>query len=118
MIHAQLADGVAWTELPAHDDGIVSGRQGRAVGARTGAGHVGQVVRDACLVQELLLRVGAERHFAVVKALLLDVRVEGLVVVLVLRTKRCSIQPLGRISNLFLLHLPRSKLSKLVSISS
>ena len=57
MIHAQLANGVAWTELSTHDDGIVSGRQGRAVGAWTGAGHVGQVVRDACLVQELLLRV-------------------------------------------------------------
>ena len=62
-------------------------------------------MRDSGLIQELLLRVGAERHTAIVEALLLDVEIGGVVVDILFGTVWRDIGPLGSVSTFSLLHL-------------
>ena len=85
---AYFAEGMPGTELSPHDFIIITRRDSCAVGTRSWSSDTWHFVRNSCLVQELLLGMRAERHLAVIKALLLDILIVCLVVSCSLRAAR------------------------------
>lgn len=66
-VESELTESEAWTLLTTEDLGIVFRRNGCSVRTRSRPNR--HILRNSVLVQELLLRVGAERHRTVIEAL-------------------------------------------------